>query len=170
MSIQRTNKTSWKVLFTLWFFSVFILCSLLLAAGSSSSGAVPRMFISFISNMGMLGAAGCSNRSERPQWDGYVGVGFKRSLAVEAVALSAETVSTSAVISWYSNKQGLLSLINKAFCGLFLLSALCFGAGDIPKLVCLYFFLGIEGRSIDSGNLEWHNILFMSSVSRWYCH
>lgn len=39
MSIQRTNKTNWKVLFTLWFFSVFILCLLLLAAGPSPSGA-----------------------------------------------------------------------------------------------------------------------------------
>lgn len=67
MSIQTTNKTSWKVLFTVWLFSVFILYLLLLAAGWSPSGAGPRMFISFTSNMGMLDAAGgCSNRSESP--------------------------------------------------------------------------------------------------------
>lgn len=51
------------------FFSVFILCLLLLAAESSPSGDGARMFISLTSNM--LGAAGgCSNRSESscPHW------------------------------------------------------------------------------------------------------
>lgn len=66
MSIQRTKKQLKSPVHTL-FLSVSILCLLLLAAGSSPSGAGPGMFISFLSNMGMLGAAGgCSNRSEGP--------------------------------------------------------------------------------------------------------